>query len=208
MHFVREKPLVEAVASSLTELFAPSIHRRRIDGMLANYDFIDEKVVAYFRRRLDQAPKDADFALEYVKRNARTVEQQKGVIAALEVQDRRAVGAARRAASRLCLRRDPARRVPAGVIAMTIDVTSRPRLPRGVKLRRDEVRGRWTLLAPERIFEVDATAAAVLQLCDGERDLAAIVADLAARYNAPAAVIEKDVVAMLGDLEAKRVLET
>ncbi len=91
---------------------------------------------------------------------------------------------------------------------MTIDLKSRPRLPRGVKLRRDEVRGRWTLLAPERIFEVDATAAAILQLCDGERDLAAIVADLAVRYNAPAAVIEKDVVAMLSDLEAKRVLET
>ena len=70
------------------------------------------------------------------------------------------------------------------------------------------MRGRWTLLAPERIFEVDATAAAVLQLCDGERDLKAIVADLAGRYNAPAAVIEKDVVAMLSDLEAKRVLET
>ncbi len=85
---------------------------------------------------------------------------------------------------------------------------ARPRLPRGVKLKRDEVRGRWTLLAPERIFEVDATAAAVLQLCDGERDLASIVADLAARYNAPTAVIEKDVVAMLSDLEAKRVLET
>ena len=46
VHFVREKPLVEAVASSLTELFAPSIHRRRIAGMLANYSFIDEKVVA------------------------------------------------------------------------------------------------------------------------------------------------------------------
>jgi pyrroloquinoline quinone biosynthesis protein D len=91
---------------------------------------------------------------------------------------------------------------------MTIDMNARPRLPRGVKLRRDEVRERWTLLAPERIFEVDATAAAVLQLCDGERNLAAIVADLAARYNAPAAVIEKDVVAMLGDLEAKRVLES
>ena len=85
---------------------------------------------------------------------------------------------------------------------------SRPRLPRGVRLKRDEVRGRWTLLAPERIFEVDATAAAVLELCDGERDLAAIVAELAARYNAPTAVIEKDVVAMLADLKAKRVLET
>ena len=89
-----------------------------------------------------------------------------------------------------------------------METTDRPRLPRGVKLRHDEVRQRWTLLAPERIFEVDGTAAAVLQLCDGERDLAAIVAELARRYNAPASVIEKDVVAMLGDLKAKRVLET
>ncbi len=89
-----------------------------------------------------------------------------------------------------------------------LDLSSRPRLPRGVRLRRDDVRERWTLLAPERIFEIDATAATVLQLCDGERDLAAIVAELAQRYHAPAAVIEKDVVAMLGDLKAKRVLET
>ena len=81
-------------------------------------------------------------------------------------------------------------------------------LPKGVKLKRDEVRGRWTLLAPERIFEIDDTAATVLELCDGERDLAAIVGELAARYAAPPAVIEKDVVAMLADLKTKRVLET
>ena len=89
-----------------------------------------------------------------------------------------------------------------------MDSTTKPRLPRGVKLRRDDVRQRWTLLAPERIFEIDGTAAAVLQLCDGERDLGAIVAELAARYAAPPDVVEKDVVAMLGDLKDKRVLET
>ena len=89
-----------------------------------------------------------------------------------------------------------------------IQPQSRPRLPRGVRLRRDEARGRWTLLAPERIFEIDTTAATVLELCDGKRDLAGIVAELAARYAAPAAVIEKDVIAMLADLKAKRVLET
>lgn len=89
-----------------------------------------------------------------------------------------------------------------------IPAESRPRLPRGVRLRRDEARSRWTLLAPERIFEIDDTAAAVLELCDGERDLNAIVAELAARYTAPPAVIEKDVVTMLADLKAKRVLET
>ncbi len=91
---------------------------------------------------------------------------------------------------------------------MAIEPASRPRLPRGVKLKRDEARGRWTLLAPERIFEVDDIAAAVLELCDGERDLTSIVAVLARRYNAPEVVIAKDVAAMLGDLEAKRVLET
>ena len=88
-----------------------------------------------------------------------------------------------------------------------MELSARPRLPRGVKLRHDDARKRWTLLAPERIFEVDAVAAAVLELCDGERDLAGIVAELAARYNAPAAVIEKDVTAMLTDLKDKRVLE-
>ncbi len=89
-----------------------------------------------------------------------------------------------------------------------IHAESRPHLPRGVRLKRDEARQRWTLLAPERIFEVDDTAATVLELCDGARDLTAIVAELAARYAAPPAVIEKDVVAMLADLKAKRVLET
>lgn len=83
VRFVQEKSLLEAVASSLTELFAPSIHRRRIAGMLENYDFIDETVVAYFRRRLDQAPRDADFALDYVKRHAVTAAEQQAVLDAL-----------------------------------------------------------------------------------------------------------------------------
>ncbi len=83
VHFVRERPLIEAVASSLTRTVRPLDPPRRIAGMLANYSFIDETVVAYFRRRLDQASRDADFALDYVKRNARTVAEQRGVIAAL-----------------------------------------------------------------------------------------------------------------------------
>jgi len=83
VNFVRERSLVEAVASSLTELFAPAIHRERIAGMLENYDFIDEKVMAYFRRRLSQAPRDAQFALEYVKRHATTRELQELCIEAV-----------------------------------------------------------------------------------------------------------------------------
>jgi pyrroloquinoline-quinone synthase len=80
---VRERSLLEAVASSLTELCAPSIHKERIAGMLDNYDFIGERAMQYFRRRLDQANRDADFALDYVKRNARTREAQDAAVAAV-----------------------------------------------------------------------------------------------------------------------------
>ena len=81
VNFVREQPLTVAVASSLTELFAPKIHRERISGMLENYDFIDDTVMAYFRRRLDQAPRDADFALAYIKEHARTRAEQDAWVA-------------------------------------------------------------------------------------------------------------------------------
>ena len=81
--FVRERTLLEAVASSLTEIFSPAIISERVAGMLANYDFITPATLAYFNARLDQAPRDADFALDYVKHHARTPEQQRAAIAAL-----------------------------------------------------------------------------------------------------------------------------
>ena len=83
VRFAGSRPTLEAIASSLTELFAPAIHAERIAGMLENYSFIDESLVAYFRKRLDQAPRDCRFALAYVKQHARTAEQQKAVIDAL-----------------------------------------------------------------------------------------------------------------------------
>jgi pyrroloquinoline-quinone synthase len=83
VNFVRERTLLEAVASSLTELFAPSIHRERIAGMLENYDFVGERAMQYFRRRLDQANRDADFALAYVKEHARTAQDQEAAVAAV-----------------------------------------------------------------------------------------------------------------------------
>jgi pyrroloquinoline quinone biosynthesis protein D len=90
---------------------------------------------------------------------------------------------------------------------MTLAAHDVPHLPRGVRLRADPLRGNTVLLAPERTFELDANAAAVLSLVDGVRDVGAIVDALAARYAADRAVIEADVVAMLGDLAGKRVLD-
>jgi pyrroloquinoline-quinone synthase len=83
VNFVKQKPLLEGVASSLTELFAPKLHSERISGLLEHYDFIDDGMTAYFRRRLNQAPRDVDFALNYVKTQARTGPEQRGVLNAL-----------------------------------------------------------------------------------------------------------------------------
>jgi pyrroloquinoline-quinone synthase len=83
VRFVREETLLEAVASSLTELFAPKIHKERIVGMLENYDFITDGVMQYFKRRLGHATDDAAFALAYVKQHAVTAAQQIAVLDAL-----------------------------------------------------------------------------------------------------------------------------
>lgn len=84
VRFVREKTLLEAIASSLTEMFSPVIISERMAGMLANYDFVTRDTLSYFDKRPPQAERDADFALNFVKRNARTPAQQQAVLAALE----------------------------------------------------------------------------------------------------------------------------
>ena len=81
--FVRERPLLEAIASSLTELFSPTAIEERVSGILRNYDFVSRDCLQYFEARLDQAPRDSEFALAYVKQNATTVEEQAAVLAAL-----------------------------------------------------------------------------------------------------------------------------
>lgn len=76
VHFVRERTLLEAVASSLTELFSPTIISERVSGMLAGYDFIDEETLAYFNARLEQAPRDSEHALAWVLDHAERPDQQ------------------------------------------------------------------------------------------------------------------------------------
>lgn len=80
---------------------------------------------------------------------------------------------------------------------------SAPRLAPGFRLHHDEARGRWIVMGPERMFIPDDTALAVLRLVDGARDEAAIVAALAAQYDAPAEVIGADVRALLDDLRGR-----
>jgi pyrroloquinoline quinone biosynthesis protein D len=87
-----------------------------------------------------------------------------------------------------------------------MDASSIPRLARGAKLREDTARGRWVVLAPERMFVPDETALEVLKLLDGARSVDAVVDELAARFAAPRDEIAGDVLEMLRDLMEKGVV--
>jgi len=84
VNFCAQKTLLEAIASSLTELFSPDIINERVSGMLAHYDFVSRETLAYFTARPPQAQRDSDFALAYVKQHAHTRAEQDAVIRALE----------------------------------------------------------------------------------------------------------------------------
>jgi pyrroloquinoline-quinone synthase len=83
LSFCTNRSLLEAVASSLTELFSPVIIGERVPAMLARYDYVTEDTLAYFTRRPEQASRDSDFALAYVLKHADTAERQQAVIDAL-----------------------------------------------------------------------------------------------------------------------------
>jgi pyrroloquinoline-quinone synthase len=83
LSFCTNRTLLEAVASSLTEMFSPTIIGERVSAMLARYDYITEDTLAYFSRRPEQASRDAEFALAYVLAHADTPERQQQAIDAL-----------------------------------------------------------------------------------------------------------------------------
>jgi pyrroloquinoline quinone biosynthesis protein D len=84
-----------------------------------------------------------------------------------------------------------------------VSEASRPVLPRHAKLKFDETRQVWVILAPERVLAPDEIAVEVLKLCDGVRSVAEMVDELAAKYTADRADISTDVVVMLQDLADK-----
>jgi pyrroloquinoline-quinone synthase len=83
VNFARHKPWIEAVASSLTELFGPAAIRVRLAALEHHYPWIDPDGLEYFRTRLAEAPRDAQYALELTVERCRTREQQEAAVAAL-----------------------------------------------------------------------------------------------------------------------------
>jgi pyrroloquinoline quinone biosynthesis protein D len=91
----------------------------------------------------------------------------------------------------------------AAVIADTV----KPRLPRGVRLKHDDTRNEWLLLAPERVVKTDPIAVEILKRCNGVATLGEIVAALADQFKADHGRVAADVRAMLGELAAKRMVD-
>ena len=86
---------------------------------------------------------------------------------------------------------------------ISVSEASKPVLPRHAKLKFDETRQVWVILAPERVLAPDEIAVEVLKLCDGVRSVAGMADHLAQKYAAPREAIMTDVIAMLQDLADK-----
>lgn len=76
VNFARQAPWQEAVCSSLTELFAPTIHRQRLADWPEKYPWIEEDGLYYFRNRLSEAHRDVQHGLEITLKHFRSREQQ------------------------------------------------------------------------------------------------------------------------------------
>ena len=83
VELVRERSLVEAVASSLTEFFAPDLMSRRILAWERHYPWVSQDMLAYFRSRVPRARRDSEEAIDFVVRHATSHELQERCVAAL-----------------------------------------------------------------------------------------------------------------------------
>ena len=81
--FCRDRPWLEGVASSMTELFAPKIMKVRTAAFLEHYDWIDQEGLRYFRDRQRQAPLEAQQALAILHEHATDARSQDAVVASL-----------------------------------------------------------------------------------------------------------------------------
>ena len=182
---VRDRSILEAIGSCLTELFSPDIIAERVPGMLANYDFITADTLGYFhlppgcirRRSIRNSPLITSRSTRERPSSRRPFRRG----AARQV--RHSLGHAGRAAP--CLRRaenDSSRRIRSGG---QVSEAAIPAFPAGVKFRFDARRDAWIVLAPERLFLPDDAAVAILQLVDGTRSLGTIIDELATRFDAP-----------------------
>lgn len=197
VELVRSSELVVAVASSLTEHFAGSLLAVRIDAWLQHYPYVSEEALAYFRQRVTRSQVDAQHALGFVRQHARTEEQKKRCLLAVEKKCAilwrllDAVYIARRAGAR------PRLENKAWLMKVSL---SGPSDAPGAQ------REPGILLVPEKALQLNGTAYQLIERCDGRSTLGGIMAELAQEHGVPAASVERDVATFMGELERRRIV--
>lgn len=216
--FARTEPWPIAVASSLTELFAPDLMKDRLAAFEKHYPWVGAAGLGYFRQRISQAPKDSAEALALTISHCDTRALQERAVRALSfkcdllwaildaVTLAYGIGGGgsnfgdpgdREAGSGPALpRRDPVARSKDGL-----------RLSSRVRLKDDPVTGKPTLLYPEGVMILNPTGEAIVRLLDGERTIPDIIRVLASRYQIPEEEVRIDVTDYLSRLKERQVVE-
>jgi pyrroloquinoline-quinone synthase len=158
VRFVESHDLLESVASSLTELSAADFMARRVEAFEQHYPWIATRGLDYFRSRTQQARRDAEEGLRFVREEARTRRDQERCLAALATK--------------------------CDILWRLLDAVdaahARPHLARGARLRREG--GDSLVLLPERAVRLSPSGSEILELCDGERSALEIAEVLCARH--------------------------
>jgi len=183
VELVESSDLLTSVASSLTELFAGDIMRRRIAAWREHYPWVKPEGLRYFQSRTRQAPQDSSEGLAYVREHARSEEEQARCVAALE---------------RKC-------EILWSLLDAVEAAHARPRLSGHARLR-EEPDGRTLVVLPERGVKLNESGKEILSLCDGTRSAVALAAELRARHP-EVERLEADVHEFLEQMKTLGVLE-
>ncbi|HEX9397174.1 MAG TPA: pyrroloquinoline-quinone synthase PqqC [Burkholderiales bacterium] len=175
VELVRTRGLLEAVASSLTEFFAPDIMSKRVAAWEKHYPWVDPAMLAYFRTRVTRARKDAEEAVAYVERHATTPELQDQCVAAL-IRKTEILWALLDSVYAACVS---------------------PKLAPKARLRHDRKEDKTMLLYPEKGLVLNATAADIAKLCTGENTVDGIIEKLSKKYSKDAATVQREVIGLL-----------
>src|SRR5579862_884064 len=202
--FTRTEPWPIAVASSLTELFAPDLMKERLAAFEKHYPWIPARALEYFRSRVTQARKDSAEGLELVIAHCATRELQERAVRALSFKCD-LLWAMLDAITLAYGIGTPGStgREPGGPSLGKKSV----RLASHARLRGDPVTGKPTLLFPEGMMILNSTGEAIVRLCEGIRTPEDIMSTLATRYQVSPQALERDVTEFLGRLRDRQLVE-
>lgn len=188
---VSRASLVEAVAASLTETFAPALMERRISAWLEHYAWVPREALAYFSARVTRAKQDGAEALAFVLAHAQSFEDQARAVAALIEKT-----------EILWALLDAVANAPPRLAGSVVRLHPRSRL------KFDRVRSTWMLMYPEGGMTLNRTALEVATLCQRPVAHSELMAALTARYpGAPPNDLERDTNELLLKLESSGLLE-